>query len=41
MRVGKTDEFICKKDGVCVVVNVEVVDGEVVEFSEHLVIQNL
>ena len=37
MRVGKTDEFICKKDGVCVVVNVEVVDGEVVESCEALI----
>lgn len=35
------NQFICKKDSICVGVDVEVVDGEVVESAEDLVGEHL
>lgn len=41
MGVGEGDKFVCEEDGVGVVVDVEVVDGEVVESAEYFVVEYL
>lgn len=35
--VGKSEHFICEKDGIAVVVDVEVVDSQFIETSEDFI----
>lgn len=37
MVIGESEQFVAEEDGIAIAVNIEVVDGEVVESFEALI----